>query len=200
MAEMSDVPMFLGTFLASHSPSSSACFVALALAQSFGFGLAGLLVYTQSGPEGVGDFIVVLGASFLAPAVFPQSATWVNAGAFVAMPYILFGVAMLLGTFFTQSRVAFLSLLLAAATFAARWRLERTGPRLLLAAAAFPACIIGNGARVAAGGLLAQALGAEQAARLYPLISGWVLYLTAALYGVLLILAARGLTIWLAGI
>jgi len=33
------------------------------------------------------------------------------------MPYILFGVAILLGVFFTQSRVAFLCLLLAGATF-----------------------------------------------------------------------------------
>lgn len=57
-------------------------FVALALAQSFGFGLAGLLVYTQSGPEGVSDFIVVLGASFLATAVFLALAALLSADAF----------------------------------------------------------------------------------------------------------------------
>jgi Cu-processing system permease protein len=57
-------------------------FAALALAQSFGFGLAGLLVYTQSGPEGVGDFIVVLGASFLATAIFLAIAALLSADAF----------------------------------------------------------------------------------------------------------------------
>lgn len=57
-------------------------FAALALAQSFGFGLAGLLVYTQSGPEGVGDFIVVLGASFLATAVFLALSALLSADAF----------------------------------------------------------------------------------------------------------------------
>jgi len=41
-------------------------FVALALAQSFGFGLAGLLVYTQSGPEGVG-----ISSSSWAPRSWP---------------------------------------------------------------------------------------------------------------------------------
>ena len=57
-------------------------FVALALAQSFGFGLAGLLVYTQSGPEGVGDFVIVLGASLLATAVFLALAALLSADAF----------------------------------------------------------------------------------------------------------------------
>lgn len=57
-------------------------FLALALAQSFGFGLAGLLVYTQSGPEGVSDFIIVLGASFLATAVFLALAALLSADAF----------------------------------------------------------------------------------------------------------------------
>ena len=57
-------------------------FAALALAQSFGFGLAGLLVYTQSGPEGVGDFIIVLGASFVATAVFLALAALLSADAF----------------------------------------------------------------------------------------------------------------------
>jgi len=57
-------------------------FIALALAQSFGFGLAGLLVYTQSGPEGVGDFIIVLGASLVATAVFLAIAALLSADAF----------------------------------------------------------------------------------------------------------------------
>ncbi len=57
-------------------------FAALALAQSFGFGLAGLLVYTQSGPEGAEDFIIVLGASFLATAVFLALAALLSADAF----------------------------------------------------------------------------------------------------------------------
>jgi Cu-processing system permease protein len=57
-------------------------FAALALAQSFGFGLAGLLVYTQAGPEGVGDFIIVLAASFLATAVFLALAALLSADAF----------------------------------------------------------------------------------------------------------------------
>ncbi len=57
-------------------------FVALALAQSVGFGLAGLLVYTQSGPEGVGDFIIVLGASLVATAVFLAVAALLSADAF----------------------------------------------------------------------------------------------------------------------
>jgi Cu-processing system permease protein len=35
-------------------------FAALTLAQSFGFGLAGLLVYTQSGGEGLADFLAAL--------------------------------------------------------------------------------------------------------------------------------------------
>lgn len=57
-------------------------FAALALAQSFGFGLAGLLVYTQSGPEGAGDFLIVLGASLVATAVFLALAALLSADAF----------------------------------------------------------------------------------------------------------------------
>ncbi|MBX7187348.1 MAG: ABC transporter permease [Vicinamibacteria bacterium] len=57
-------------------------FAALALAQSFGFGLAGLLVYSQSGPEGIGDFVIVLGASFVATAVFLALAAFLSADAF----------------------------------------------------------------------------------------------------------------------
>lgn len=57
-------------------------FLALTLAQSFGFGLAGLLVYTQAGPEGVGDFMIVLGASFVATAVFLALAALLSADAF----------------------------------------------------------------------------------------------------------------------
>lgn len=57
-------------------------FVALTLAQSFGFGLAGLLVYTQAGSEGVADFIIVLGASLVATAVFLACAALLAADAF----------------------------------------------------------------------------------------------------------------------
>ena len=57
-------------------------FTALALAQSFGFGLAGLLVYTQAGPEGIGDFFVVLAASLVATAVFLALAALLSADAF----------------------------------------------------------------------------------------------------------------------
>lgn len=57
-------------------------FLALALAQSFGFGLAGLLVYTQSGPEGVADFLIVLVASLLATAIFLALAALLSADAF----------------------------------------------------------------------------------------------------------------------
>lgn len=57
-------------------------FAALALAQSFGFGIAGLLVQTQSGPEGVGDFLIVLGASLVATAVFLALAALLSADAF----------------------------------------------------------------------------------------------------------------------
>ena len=57
-------------------------FAALALAQAFGFGLAGLLIYMQSGPEGVGDFLIVLGTSLLATAVFLALAALLSADAF----------------------------------------------------------------------------------------------------------------------
>ena len=56
-------------------------------------------------------------ASLLLLAVCPQAAVWPEYGSFVSIPYILFGVAALLGLFFTQSRVSFLCLLLAAVTF-----------------------------------------------------------------------------------
>ncbi len=57
-------------------------FLALALAQSFGFGLAGLLVYRQSGSGGVGDFVTVLGVSLLATAIFLAIAALLSADAF----------------------------------------------------------------------------------------------------------------------
>lgn len=57
-------------------------FAALALAQCFGFGLAGLLVYRQSGPEGVSGFLVVLLASLIATAVFLAIAALLSADAF----------------------------------------------------------------------------------------------------------------------
>jgi Cu-processing system permease protein len=57
-------------------------FAALALAQSFGFGLAGLLVYTQAGAEGVGDFLIVFGASLVATAIFLALSAMLSADAF----------------------------------------------------------------------------------------------------------------------
>lgn len=57
-------------------------FLALALAQSFGFGLAGVVVWMQSGPEGLGAFITVLAASLVATAVFLALAALLSADAF----------------------------------------------------------------------------------------------------------------------
>ena len=57
-------------------------FIALALAQSFGFGLAGLLVWLQSGPDGLGAFFTVLAASLIATAVFLALAALLSADAF----------------------------------------------------------------------------------------------------------------------
>ncbi|MBP9944915.1 MAG: ABC transporter permease subunit [Vicinamibacteria bacterium] len=73
------LPVSRGTILAGRLLG---LFLALALAQSFGFGLAGLLVYTQSGPEGVTDFLIVLGASLLATAIFLALAALLSADAF----------------------------------------------------------------------------------------------------------------------
>jgi len=57
-------------------------FAALALAQSFGFGLAGLLVYSQVGAEGVSDFLVVFAASLVATAIFLALSALLAADAF----------------------------------------------------------------------------------------------------------------------
>lgn len=57
-------------------------FLALALAQSFGFGLAGIVVWLQSGPDGLGAFFVVLAASLVATAVFLALAAFLAADAF----------------------------------------------------------------------------------------------------------------------
>ena len=57
-------------------------FAALTLAQSFGFGLAGLLVYRQSGGEGVIDFLIVFGVSLVATAIFLALAALLSADAF----------------------------------------------------------------------------------------------------------------------
>lgn len=57
-------------------------FAALTLAQSFGFGLAGLLVYTQSGGEGVIDFLIVFGVSLVATAIFLALSALLSADAF----------------------------------------------------------------------------------------------------------------------
>lgn len=57
-------------------------FAALALAQSFGFGFAGILVWLQSGPDGLGAFFTVLAASLIATAVFLAVAALLSADAF----------------------------------------------------------------------------------------------------------------------
>lgn len=57
-------------------------FAALTLAQSFGFGLAGLLVYRQSGGEGVIDFLIVFGVSLVATAIFLALSALLSADAF----------------------------------------------------------------------------------------------------------------------
>lgn len=57
-------------------------FLALALAQSFGFGLAGIVVWMQAGPEGLGAFFTVLAASLVATAVFLALAAFLSADAF----------------------------------------------------------------------------------------------------------------------
>lgn len=57
-------------------------FLALALAQSFGFGLAGIVVWLQSGSEGLGAFFTVLAASLVATAVFLALAALLAADAF----------------------------------------------------------------------------------------------------------------------
>lgn len=57
-------------------------FLALALAQSFGFGLAGVVVWLQAGPEGLGAFLTVLAASLVATAIFLALAALLSADAF----------------------------------------------------------------------------------------------------------------------
>jgi Cu-processing system permease protein len=56
-------------------------FQALAAAQAVGFGIAGLVVYTQSGPEGLSSFLLVVLASLVTTAVFLGLAALLSAGA-----------------------------------------------------------------------------------------------------------------------
>ena len=56
-------------------------FQALAAAQAVGFGLAGLLVYGQSGSEGLGGFLLLVAASLVTTAVFLGLAALLSAGA-----------------------------------------------------------------------------------------------------------------------
>jgi Cu-processing system permease protein len=55
-------------------------FQALAAAQAVGFGAAGALVYAQSGPEGLGGFFFLVGASFVTTAIFLGLAALLSAG------------------------------------------------------------------------------------------------------------------------
>jgi Cu-processing system permease protein len=56
-------------------------FQALAAAQAVGFGAAGVLVYSQSGPEGLSGFLLVVLASLVTTAVFLALAALLAAGA-----------------------------------------------------------------------------------------------------------------------
>lgn len=56
-------------------------FQALVAAQAVGFGAAGLLVHTQSGPEGFPGFLLLVSASLVATAVFLGIAALLSAGA-----------------------------------------------------------------------------------------------------------------------
>ena len=56
-------------------------FQALGAAQAVGFGAAGMLVYAQSGPEGLGGFLLLVLASLITTAVFLGLAALLSAGA-----------------------------------------------------------------------------------------------------------------------
>ncbi len=56
-------------------------FQALAAAQAVGFGAAGLVVYSQSGGEGVSGFLLLVAASLVTTAVFLGLAALLSAGA-----------------------------------------------------------------------------------------------------------------------
>ena len=55
-------------------------FQALGAAQAVGFGVAGTLVYAQSGPEGLASFVLLVGASLVTTAVFLGLAALLAAG------------------------------------------------------------------------------------------------------------------------
>jgi Cu-processing system permease protein len=56
-------------------------FQALGAAQCLGFGAAGAAVYAQSGPEGLGDFLLLVAASLVTTAIFLGLAALLAAGA-----------------------------------------------------------------------------------------------------------------------
>ena len=56
-------------------------FQALAAAQAVGFGVAGALVYGQSGSEGLGGFLLLVAASLVTTAIFLGLAALLSAGA-----------------------------------------------------------------------------------------------------------------------
>jgi Cu-processing system permease protein len=56
-------------------------FQALAAAQAMGFGAAGFLVHSQSGPEGLSGFLLLVSASLVITAVFLGIAALLSAGA-----------------------------------------------------------------------------------------------------------------------
>jgi Cu-processing system permease protein len=77
-------------------------FVALAAAQALGFGLAGIVLHNQAGPDGIGAFLVVVAMSFGITAVFLSLATMLAQGQMgrrarvLARALILWFVAVLL--------------------------------------------------------------------------------------------------------
>ena len=59
----------------------SGLFLALAAAQAVGFGAAGLVVFSQSGEEGLGGFALLVLCSFALTAIFLALAAWIAVGA-----------------------------------------------------------------------------------------------------------------------
>ena len=60
---------------------------------------------------------LLLAAIVLVLWLSPGTAAWASQPAFAAMPYLALGGSLLLGLLFTQTRIAFVSLFLAAITF-----------------------------------------------------------------------------------
>jgi Cu-processing system permease protein len=90
-------------------------FQALAAAQALGFGVSGLVVYSQAGPEGLGSFLLLVLASLVTTAVFLGLAALLSAGAVgrrrtraLALALVVWFVAV---AFFDVAALGFASLL-----------------------------------------------------------------------------------------